>query len=89
LILSGTKDKTDVSSAGVTTETRSSGWGIGPRAALMYNLGGKIFLGSEATYYLMYNTSKQEFTNQPSSSQKSSNITLQLPVSVFLIVKRK
>lgn len=86
LIISGSKDKTETTN-NFNIETTSSGWGIGPRIGLMYNLGGKIYLGTEATYYLQYFTSKQKFIGSPDSTQKTSSFHLSVPSTIFLIVK--
>jgi hypothetical protein len=91
LLISGSKNRTESSqnNNSISIESRSKGWGVGPRLGLMFNLGSRIFLGTETTYYLQYFTTNQEITNQPNSEQKSSNFGLMLPTTIFLIARLK
>lgn len=89
--LGGTKLHTKSSQNGpqIEIENTSSFWGFGPRVGLMFNISPRVFLGTEATYYLQFRKDKQSITGQPNSSQKASNFSLTLPVSLFLSVKLK
>ncbi|MBL7873120.1 MAG: hypothetical protein JNM78_15995 [Cyclobacteriaceae bacterium] len=92
LILGGTKLNTKSSQSGplIEIENKSSFWGFGPRVGLMFSLSQRVFIGSEATYYLQFTKASQTIsTGQPNSSQKSNDFSLTLPISLFLSVKMK
>lgn len=74
----------------IEIENKTSFWGFGPRVGLMFNISQRVFLGTEATYYLQFTKGSQTIsTGQPNSTQKSSDFTLTLPVTLFLSIKIK
>lgn len=90
LTLGGSKLNTTNNQGGQNfeIESKSNFWGFGPRVGLMYGISPRVFLGSEAIYYLKFIKDAQTITNgQPNSSQKSTDFSLTLPVSLFLTVK--
>lgn len=90
--LGGSKLKTKSNQGGgpqIEIESKSSTWGFGPRVGLMFGISSKVFIGSEAMYYLQFTKGSQSITGQPSSNQKSTDFSLILPVSLFLSVKIK
>ncbi len=92
LTFGGTKLHTKSSQNGpfIEIEDKSSFWGFGPRIGLMFGISQRVFLGTEATYYLQFTKGSQTIsTGQPNSNQKSNDFILTLPVSLFLSVKIK
>jgi hypothetical protein len=82
------------------TDTNSStrSFGSGPRVGLNYFISEKIMLGTEATYYFRWMKVSSTITNTSmgngadSSSANNTNqhltdLTLNVPVAIFLIVK--
>ena len=91
-LLDGTRSQTtSTPAAGLTIETSTKGWGIGPRFGLMFRLSDRVLLGTDATSYLKFVNSNQLFPDQPQSKshQKSTNFNITLPVALFLTVKLK
>lgn len=88
-VIGGTKSKTENSFNGppIIVETKGSNWGFGPRVGLMFSISEKVFLSTEATYYLRYFNDSQSITGQLDSKQKSSEFRLTLPITLFLSVK--
>lgn len=43
--------ETDFGKTDITTKSKISGWGVGPRMAISFQVTKSIFLGTEATYY--------------------------------------
>jgi hypothetical protein len=90
LTLGGTKLNTKNSQNGplIEIEDKSNFWGFGPRVGLLFNLSQRVFIGTEASYYLKFTKGSQTIsTGQPNSSQKSTDLSLTLPVTLFLSVK--
>lgn len=79
---------------GSETTTKTSGWGFGPRATLLFNLSEKVYLGTEASWYFQWMNDKTEITFPSSfgvppqkSEQKSSSFQLHSPTAIFLTLK--
>ncbi len=91
LVLGGSKLKTDSDQSGnaISIQNTTSLWGVGPRAGLMFGISDRIFLGSEATYYLRFINDRQLITGQPESKQKTTDFSLTLPITLFLSVRLK
>jgi len=91
LVLGGSKLKTnaDQGGASLTIETKGNQWGFGPRVGLMFGISERIFLGTEATYYLRFMKDRQSIIGQPESIQKTTDLSLTLPVTLFLSARIK
>ena len=74
---------------GLTIETFSKGWGIGPRFGLLFRLSEKILLGTDAACYFRSFNSKQAFPDQPQSTKKSTTFNITMPAALFLTVRLK
>lgn len=71
------------------TESKSKGWGFGPRVTLNYNITNRILLGTECTYY--FRSAKNNSTTSSSgvkeeTSDKSKQFLFTPPVVLLLIV---
>jgi hypothetical protein len=88
-LLTNSKRKTEsfLNAVTVHVESKSKGWGLGPRVGLLYRLGDKIFLGTEASLYFQKESFRQTFTNQQDSNQKSTFTGITLPTTLFLHVQ--
>jgi hypothetical protein len=56
------KTETDFGRTKVTTASKTSGWGLGPRFGLGFQISNRIFLGTEVTYYFKKLKAKGEVT---------------------------
>ena len=66
----------------ITTESKINAWGFGGRVTLNYKVTDKIFLGTEASYYLKSGTNKSEVNNATTSIQFDPNTGQTKPVTV-------
>lgn len=91
LVLGGSKLKTnaDQGGASLTIETTGNQWGLGPRVGLMFGISDRIFMGTEATYYLRFIKDRQSIIGQPESIQKTTDLSLTLPITLFLSARIK
>jgi hypothetical protein len=93
VLLSRSKSFTTTDQGGFISEIedKSTGWGLGPRGTLLFQVNGKIHLGTEASWYFQNQKIKSEisFGGSPGekSEQKSSSFALQVPVAIFLTIK--
>lgn len=79
----------------VTSETKASAWGLGPRGTLNFSITDKIAIGTESTWYFKSTKSKQKVTNSFSGGQtdtdtvdsKGKRFVFASPVVIFLILK--
>ncbi len=73
------------------SETKSKGWGFGPRATLNYKITSRILLATESTYYLRAgkNSTKTttSFSPPEETSDKSKQFLFTVPAVLILIVK--
>jgi hypothetical protein len=87
------KNDTKNTSNGSTfeTETKSKGWGFGPRATLSYKITNRILLATECTYYFRAgkNSTKTttSFSPPEERSDKSKQFLFTVPAALILIVK--
>ncbi len=87
------KNNTKNTSGGSTfeTDTKSKGWGFGPRVTLNYKITDRILLGTECTYYFRAGeNSLKSFSNfgpSEETSDKSKQFLLTVPAVLILIVK--
>lgn len=87
------KNNTKTTSSGSTaeTDTKSKGWGIGPRVTLNYKITDRIILGTECTYYFRAgkNTLKSSSSFGPieETTDKEKQFLLTVPAVLILIVK--
>ena len=74
-----------------TITTKTNGFGIGPRLSLLFNVNEKIYLGTEAIVYFMFEktTSKGDPSIPASLEQelKAKSFKLGAPTSLFLMVR--
>lgn len=91
IVLGASKLKTNADQIGtaLTIETTGNQWGFGPRVGLMFGITDRIFIGTEATYYLRFIKDRQSIIGQPESIQKTTDLSLTLPVTLFLSVRLK
>lgn len=95
IVIDNTKNSTkttDPVSSSQTSETTSkiTGWGLGPRVAIYYQIGEKILLGTEANYYFKSLTTTNEFKDSFSSDKDEIDIKrfqLNVPAVIFLVLK--
>lgn len=77
----------------IETDSKSTGWGIGPRFTINYQVSERILLGTEANYYFKTIKETTEFKsdsssqNTPEDPVKFKKFQLHLPISIQLIVK--
>lgn len=73
------------------TETKSKGWGFGPRATLNFKITNRILLGTECTYYFRSGKNSTKITTSFSPpeerSDKSKQFLFTVPAVLILIVK--
>jgi hypothetical protein len=87
------KNNTKTNSGGSTfeTDTKSKGWGVGPRVTLNYKITDRILLGTECTYYFRAgkNTLKSSSNFGPTeeTSDKENQFLFTVPAVLILIVK--
>jgi hypothetical protein len=93
LLLSRTKSFTTTDQGGFISEIedKSNGWGFGPRGTLLFQVNGKIHLGTETSWYFQKEKIKSEISfgggAPQKSEQKNSTFALQVPVAIFLTIK--
>ncbi len=73
------------------TETKSKGWGFGPRATLNFKITNRILLATECTYYFRAGETSTKITSSFSPPEERSDDTKQflftVPAVLILIVK--
>lgn len=93
LLLSRSKSFTKTEQGGFISEIeeKSNGWGFGPRGTLLFQVNGKIHLGTEASWYFQKEKLESDISftggSSQNSEQKSSSFALQVPVAIFLTLK--
>jgi hypothetical protein len=93
LLLSRSKNFTTTDQGGFISEIedKSNGWGFGPRGSLLFQVNGKIHLGTETSWYFQSEKIKSDISfgggGSQKSEQKSSVFALQVPVAIFLTIK--
>ena len=94
LVFDSDKSKTVASSAGgtqpITTETKLSGSGVGPRITLNFLAHEKIVIGTEASYYLKFMNQSQTITGTnitPLPDAKLRSLQFSLPAAIFVMLK--
>jgi len=84
-----TKNTTGGTSFG--TETKSKGWGFGPRATLNFKITERILLGTECTYYFRAGKSSlktsSSFGPTEETKDKSTQFLFTPPAVLILIIK--
>lgn len=88
----GTKTETTISPPGApvqktTTETTTSGFGLGPRFTINFFLSDQIILGTEASYYYKSLSTTQKATGVQDISNPSKSFTLVVPAVLYLVMK--
>jgi hypothetical protein len=79
----------------VTSDTKSSAWGAGPRGTINFSITNKIAIGTESTWYFKFTKSKQKITNEFSGSPRNTDtldtkgkrFVFASPAVLFLILK--
>jgi hypothetical protein len=95
LFSDGGKSVTTVStnfSTESTTTTKTSGFGLGPRLSLLFNISEKIHLGTETTFvfHSVKTSSKIDFPINPTAnetSQKENTLEVGVPSALFLVIR--
>jgi hypothetical protein len=93
LLLSHSKGLTTTNQGGFISEIKdkSNGWGLGPRGTLLFQVNGKIHLGTEASWYFQKAKIESDLSiiggGNQKSEQKNSSFALQVPVAIFLTIK--
>jgi hypothetical protein len=70
-----------------TTETSTSGGGLGPRFTLNFHISDKLLLGTEASYYYKFATATTKVTGQPDQTNKPKSFSFAVPAVIFLVLK--
>ena len=92
LLVQSTRNETvsvnNFDSQEITTESKSSGFGLGPRLTLNYEITDNLFVGTEANYYFRSLTDKFEssLTNTDDSTD-ISRLTFSAPSVLWLIIR--
>jgi hypothetical protein len=88
LILGG-KDETTLSDFGspITITTKQSGWGMGPRAGIMFQLASQVVIGTETSLYYTSVVRTEKFPGSPDAKQRRRTIELTLPVAILLGIR--
>jgi hypothetical protein len=93
LLLSRSKSFTTTDQGGFISEIedKSNGWGLGPHGTLLFQVNGKIHLGTETSWYFQKENIKSDISfgggAPQKSEQKNSTFALQVPVAIFLTIK--
>lgn len=73
------------------TKNKSSGFGLGPRVTLNYEISDKLMVGTEATYYFKSTKNKVEnsggFNQVDDIEEKFKSFQFTAPAVIFLILK--
>ncbi|MCK6616778.1 MAG: hypothetical protein L6Q51_03965 [Cyclobacteriaceae bacterium] len=86
LLLIGGKEETTLDNfgGGITITTKRSGWGMGPRGGIMFQLASQVFIGTEVSLYYSSVVRTEEFPDTPETKQRTQKIEVNLPVAIFL-----
>lgn len=74
-------------SGNVTTITKTSGIGVGPRLGIYYHITDKFLVATEANYYLKLLTQKFEVRPGTSTEEDLKQFQLNVPTAIFLVLK--
>jgi hypothetical protein len=85
--ISTESNSTDIFSGNITTISKTSGFGIGPRLGLFYHLTDRFLIGTEANYYLKFMTQKFEVKPGDSDEEDLKQFQLNVPTAIFLVLK--
>jgi hypothetical protein len=80
----------DPLSPGIKTKNKSTGFGLGPRVTLSYEVTDKILIGTEATYYFKSTTNKIDNSGgsgPDDTEEKFKSFQFNPPTVIFLILK--
>lgn len=88
-LIIGGKDETTLFNDfdSITITTTQSGFGIGPRAGILFQLAGQVFIGTETSFYYTSVVRVEKFPDVPEARQRTQKIELTLPVAIFLGIR--
>ncbi|QOI96783.1 MAG: hypothetical protein HRU69_04425 [Flammeovirgaceae bacterium] len=89
LLIIGGKEETTLDNfgGGITITTKRSGWGMGPRGGIMFQLATQVFIGTEVSLYYSSVVRTEEFPDVPETKQRTQKIEVNLPVAIFLGIR--
>jgi hypothetical protein len=67
------KIETDFGRSNISTTSKSTGWGFGPRFELSFQISNNIFIGTEVTYYFQKMKEKGEINSSITTKQTDFN----------------
>ena len=92
-LVNKTRTEDSFSSNVVSTETKTSGWGLGPRLTINYHITNRLIIGTESNYY--YKSLKDKFNttfesspeNNTEDELKIDRLNFVAPSVLWLIIK--
>lgn len=79
-------DETKIDNGGLEFNTKTNGFGFGPRMPILLKISEKIFVGTEMSWYFRQERSDSDFPSLPTSESElvSRSFILQMPTAIFL-----
>jgi len=84
-LMIGGKDETALGNLTITT--KRSGWGMGPRAGILFQLAGQVVIGTETSFYYTSVVRTENFPDVPEAKQRTQRIELTLPIVLLLGIR--
>lgn len=82
-------DETKIDNGGLEFNTKTNGFGFGPRMPILFRVSENVLVGTEMSWYFQRENTDSDFPSVPTSESKlvHRSFNLQMPTAIFLTLK--